>query len=145
MTTKRTDFDAEFQNALEAGDNEPRAISVRFDRASKRLQIELQDGVAMMIPVSSIQGLENAKTREIEAVELLAQGYALHWPSIDVDATVPGLVAGIFGTKQWMRQIASGFLSEAGRKGGSASTGAKRTAARANGKLGGRPRKKVIA
>jgi hypothetical protein len=135
----------QFQNAMEAGNNEPRAISVRFDRASKRLQIELQDGVAMMIPVSSIQGLENAKAREIETVELLAQGYALHWPSIDVDATVPGLVAVIFGTKQWMRQIASGFLSKAGRKGGSASTGAKRAAARANGKLGGRPRKKVVA
>jgi hypothetical protein len=135
----------QFQNAVEAGDNEPRATSVRFDRASKRLQIELQDGVAMMIPVASIQGLEKAKAREIEAVELLAQGYALHWPAMDVDVTVPGLVAGVFGTRQWMRQIASGFLSEAGRKGGSASTKAKRTAARANGKLGGRPRKKAIA
>jgi hypothetical protein len=135
----------QFQNAVEAGNNEPRAISAHFDRASKRLQIELQDGVAMMIPVASIQGLEKAKAREIEAVELLAQGYALHWPAMDVDVTVPGLVAGVFGTRQWMRQIASGFLSEAGRKGGSASTKAKRTAARANGKLGGRPRKKVIA
>lgn len=145
MTTKQIDFDVEFQNAVEAGNNEPRAISVRFDRASKRLQIELQDGVAMMIPVASIQGLEKAKAREIEAVELLAQGYALHWPAMDVDVTVPGLVAGVFGTRQWMRQIASGFLSQAGRKGGSASTKAKRTAARANGKLGGRPRKKVTA
>lgn len=145
MTTKHIDFDAEFQSAVEAGNNEPRALSVRFDRASKRLQIELQDGVAMMIPISSIQGLENAKAREIESVELLAQGHALHWSTLDVDLTVPGLVAGIFGTKQWMRQIASGFLSEAGRKGGSATTKAKRVSSRANGKLGGRPRKKVTA
>jgi len=145
MTTEDKDFDTQYRNAVEAGNNESRALSVHFDRVSKRLQIELQDGVAMMIPVASIQGLEKAKAREIETVELLAQGYALHWPALNVDVTVPGLMAGIFGTKQWMREIASGFLSDAGRKGGSTSTKAKRAAARTNGKLGGRPRKKVIA
>lgn len=142
---KDNDFDVEYQCAVEEGNNEPRALSVRFDRASRRLQIELQDGVAIMIPVASIQGLQKATSHEIESVELLAQGYALYWPAIDVDLTVPGLMAGIFGTQQWMRKITSDFLSEAGRKGGSATTGPKRVAARANGKLGGRPRKKAIA
>jgi hypothetical protein len=136
--------DAEYSRAVQAGQqSEPRAQSVRFHRPSKRLQIELQDGTAVMIPVASIQGLSEASAKEIEAVELLADGYALHWPSLDADATVAGLVSGVFGSKQWMQHLASNFLAEAGRKGGSASTPIKRTASRANGKLGGRPRKKV--
>jgi hypothetical protein len=138
--------DAEYSRAVQAGQqSEPRAQSVRFHRPSKRLQIELQDGTAVMIPISSIQGLSEATAKEVESVELLADGYALHWPSLDADATIPGLVAGIFGSRQWMRHLASNFLAEAGRKGGSASTPGKRTASRANGKLGGRPRKKATA
>jgi len=46
---------------------------------------------------------------------------------------VPALVKGVLGTKQWMSQI--------GTAGGRAATVAKAAAARANGKLGGRPRK----
>lgn len=135
---------AEYERALAAGQaDEPRARSVRYHRPSKRLQIELQDGIAVMIPIALIQGLENARPSDVEAVELLAEGYALCWPQLDVDATVAGLVSGVFGTRQWMRQLASGLLTQAGRKGGSVSSPAKRTASRANGKLGGRPRKKV--
>lgn len=148
MITKSANIevtDTEYNRAVEAAQNEPRAQSVRYDRRSKRLQIELQDGIAVMIPVASIQGLERATPKQIEAVEMLADGYALSWPAIDADATVPGLVAGVLGTEKWMRQIAVGFLTESGRKGGSASTVAKRAASRANGKSGGRPRKKVTA
>lgn len=138
--------DAEYARAVEAGQSRAAsAQSVRFHRPSKRLQIELQDGVAVMIPIALIQGLDEARVSEIENIEVLANGYALSWPSLDVDVTVAGLVDGVFGTQRWMRQLASGFLSEAGRKGGKASTQAKSKAARANGKLGGRPRKKVIA
>jgi len=144
-TVRFTVSHAEYAQAVEAGRSEPRAQSVRFNRSTKRLQIELQDGIAVMIPAALIQGLDGASAKEIEAVELLADGYALYWPSLDADATVPGLVAGVFGTRQWMRQIASGFLAEAGRKGGSARSQAKRVTSRTNGQLGGRPRKKVAA
>ena len=144
-TSENTVTEAEYARAVAAGQSEPRAKSVHFDSNSQRLQIELQDGIALMIPVALIQGLGSASPQEIEAVKLLADGYALHWPSLDVDFTVSGLVSGVFGTSQWMRQIAANFLSAAGRKGGSTSTHAKRTSSRANGKLGGRPRKPVTA
>jgi hypothetical protein len=114
--TKTTVTDAEYSRAVEAGRSEPRAQSVRYDAVSKRLQIELQDGIAVMIPVSFVQGLSAASPEEIEAVELLADGYALHWPALNADATVSGLVSGIFGTKKWMQQIASEFMSGAGRR-----------------------------
>ncbi len=140
--------DAEYARAVEAGRGEPHAKSVHFDRESKRLHIELQEGregLAILIPAAWIEGLEAASAHDIEAVKLLGGGHALHWPSLDVDVTVPGLVSGVFGTQRWMQQLASGFLSQAGRKGGSTSTPAKRASSRANGKLGGRPRKKTTA
>jgi len=59
----------------------------------------------------------------------------LHWEHLDADLSVPRLVMGIFGSGAWMREL--------GRKGGSASSAAKRKAARANGRKGGRPAKQA--
>ena len=55
------------------------------------------------------------------------------WEELDSHLSVPGLVAGTFGTKRWM--------SELGRKGGSVRSEAKAKSSRENGKLGGRPKK----
>jgi hypothetical protein len=63
-------------------------------------------------------------------VEVSAAGYGLHWESLDLDYTVPGLMNGVFGTAKWM-------AAKAGR----ATSPAKAAAARANGAKGGRPRK----
>jgi len=60
----------------------------------------------------------------------MGNGFALHWESIDAGFTVPGLLAGIFGTRKYMAQLA-----------GRATSPAKAAAARANGAKGGRPRK----
>ena len=56
----------------------------------------------------------------------------LHWPRLDADLTVAGLLAGIFGSRMWMREI--------GSAGGSVVSAKKAEAARANGAKGGRPR-----
>jgi len=61
-------------------------------------------------------------------------GFNLHWPKLDVDIYVPALVAGIFGTQDWMRKALA-------RQAGRSTSAAKTTAARENGRKGGRPRK----
>ncbi len=95
--------------------------------------MELNNGCAFEFPVAHAQGLAGAKATDLRTIEVSAAGLALHWPTLDADLYVPALVKGILGTKQWMTRI--------GTVGGSASTVAKAAAARANGKLGGRPRK----
>jgi hypothetical protein len=57
----------------------------------------------------------------------------INWEKLDVQMHVPSMVAGVFGTRQWM--------SELGRAGGSAKSAAKARAARENGKKGGRPKR----
>ena len=101
--------------------------------AAGRIHVELNNGCAFEFPVAHAQGLAGAKAAELRTIEVSAAGLGLHWPKLDADLYVPSLVKGVLGTKQWMTQI--------GAVGGKAATVAKAAAARANGKLGGRPRK----
>lgn len=109
------------------------ATRVTFDARTARLRIELVSGVGVSIPVASIEGLAGAPASVIRSVRLQGGGHGLHWPSLDLDLAVPELVAGCFGSRTWMSALA--------RRGGKVSSPAKRRAARANGRLGGRPRK----
>ena len=109
----------------------PLATAARY--VAGRIHVELNNGCAFEFPVAHAQGLAGAKATDLRTIEVSAAGLGLHWPTLDADLYVPALVKGILGTKQWMTQI--------GAVGGSASTVVKAAAARANGKLGGRPRK----
>jgi hypothetical protein len=143
MTAKKTEAE-EYAAAVEAGKQaQPRAVDARYDHRHGRLVVELNNGVVLMIPAKLLQGLSGAGTAQLADIEILASGYALRWPALDADFTVPGLAQGIFGTKRWMEELKAQHFAEAGRKGGSKSTPAKTQAARVNGKLGGRPRRVV--
>ena len=107
------------------------AISARYDARSKRLRVELASGVAVIVPTHMIQGLVHAPQAAMRAVQVVGKGYGLHWPALDVDISVPDLVAGCFGTRAWMTALA--------RRGGQARSEAKAYAARENGKKGGGP------
>ena len=130
--------DAELDAAIERGkrnlESEPRAASARYDRQLDRLVVELSNGCTFAFPPRLAQGLEHANLDQLEAVEILGKGYGLHWESLDVDLSLPGLMAGIFGTRSYMA-----------RRAGQATSPAKAAAARVNGARGGRPRKTASA
>jgi hypothetical protein len=112
---------------------EPRAARAWYDSESDRIMVELTSGILFGFPSEFGQGLRGASARDLAAVEIEGGGYGLHWEALDADLTVAGLVAGVFGSEVWMREL--------GRRGGSATTAAKQRAARLNGQKGGRPRK----
>jgi hypothetical protein len=114
--------------------NEPRAASARYDRRRGRMVIALTNGCSFTFPPRLVQGLEEASDDEIAAFELLSNGYGLHWEPLDVDLSIPGLLAGLFGTRAFMA-----------RNAGQTRSPAKAAAARANGAKGGRPRKSLGA
>lgn len=113
---------------------EPRAASARYDRRRGRMVIALTNGCSFTFPARLAQGLEEASDDEIATFEVLGNGYGLHWEALDVDLSIPGLLAGLFGTKAFMARHA-----------GQTRSPAKAAAARANGAKGGRPRKSVGA
>jgi hypothetical protein len=116
----------------------PRARSVRYERRGRRIVLGLSNGLELGIPVSLAEGLSHASADDLAKVEISPTGLGLHWPRLDADLYVPALIEGVFGTRRWMARIL-------GRSGGSSKSAAKRKASRANGKLGGRPRKVLPA
>lgn len=110
----------------------PRAVAAEYDKASDRIFIALSSGVELVIPRRLLQGLETATPAQLSQVAVEDHGSALRWDALDVDHYIPGLVDGVFGTRKWM--------SEIGKKGGSARSEAKTQAVRENGLKGGRPR-----
>ncbi|MPZ37122.1 MAG: DUF2442 domain-containing protein [Rhizobiales bacterium] len=123
-------IDAALERGRAAHASEPRAAAARYDRASGRVIVDLENGCTFAFPPRLAQGLEAASDDQLAAVEILGRGYGLHWEELNVDLSLPGLMAGIFGTKAWMA-----------RRAGQTTSVAKAAAARANGAKGGRPRK----
>ena len=128
---------AAIERAHKADRTEPRAGAASYDRDAGRVRIDLTNGCAFEFPVALVQGLEGAAADDLARVEVYPGGEGLRWERLDVDLSVPGLLAGVFGGEGWMRQMGR----QMGRKGGSARTQSKARAARENGRLGGRPRK----
>ena len=102
--------DAEIDRALEAGriahEVEPRAASASYDERARRVIVELVSGCTFMFPAVLAQGLELASDEQLAEVEVLGSGYGLHWETLDVDLSIPGLLAGHFGTASYMAQDA---------------------------------------
>jgi hypothetical protein len=130
---------AAIERTQRADRTEPRAAAASYDRVSGRVRIDLTNGCAFEFPAGLAQGLEGAAADDLALVEVDPGGEGLRWERLDVDLSVPGLLAGVFGGEAWMRQMGR----QMGQKGGSARTQSKAHAARENGKRGGRPRKNV--
>jgi hypothetical protein len=116
---------------------ELQAKSVRYDRATHRIVVDLKNGSTFIFPPRLVEGLAGASQEDIARVELGPRGSALFWRTLDQHYSLAGLTAGVFGSKAWM--------AEHLRKAGRVTSKAKAAAARANGAKGGRPRKRRTA
>jgi len=133
MAMTKTQMEAARKRARALKAHVPKAVAARYDATHHVLVVQLQGGFFVGFPTAALQGLENAKPRDLRDIEISPSGYGLHFPAVDADFYLPSLLEGIFGTRAWM--------AERGRKGGQAVSAAKKAASQANGRLGGRPRK----
>jgi hypothetical protein len=138
IVTSDAEIDRAIQRAKDLRD-EPRVTEVEYRPGPglDLLILKMSDGHRHVIPREDLQGLHSATKEQIARVEILGSGTGLHWPELDVDFYVPGLLRGVYGNKKWMAEI--------GRSGGSVKSAAKKRAARANGLKGGRPRRREVA
>lgn len=125
-----TDAEAAIARGRVAHDTQPRATSARYDAKAKRIVVDLGSGATFAFPPALVQDLCEATPAQLADIEVSPVGFALHWPQLDVDYSVAGIMNGVFGTAKWL----------AARAGRGTST-AKAAAARVNGAKGGRPRK----
>lgn len=114
----------------------PRAESAHYDAGRNRVIVRLTTGVEIGFAPRDVEGLQHASTDDLKAIEVKAFGLGIHFPAIDADLYLPALLEGVLGSKSWI-------AAQLGAAGGRTRTLAKATAARENGKRGGRPRKIV--
>jgi hypothetical protein len=120
--------------ALQA--NTPAIASVNYDPRIARIVIHLASGLDLAFSPKDAEGFENATPADLDEVVISPSGLGIHFPKIDADIYLPALLDGVLGSRRWL-------AAETGRAGGKVKSSAKSNAARENGKLGGRPKKKI--
>ena len=124
--------DAELEAALARGREEAGRDGVRhvrYDAASDRIEISINDDATVTIARKAIPGLENATPKQLADIRLTPLRTSISFEQLDVDYAVQGLLRKVLG------------LNAQQRAAGSVTSPAKRLAAAANGAHGGRPRK----
>jgi hypothetical protein len=114
----------------------PHAIAAHYDVPNRKIVIELSSKLTLSFSPEDAQGLEGAKPSDLARIELSPSGFSVHFPKLDADLYVPGLLEGLMGSEKWM-------AARLGQLGGRSRSRAKKRASRANGKLGGRPPRAV--
>jgi hypothetical protein len=75
-----------------AAEFEPLAERVRFQADS--FVVSLADGRELLVPYAWFPRLANATPEQRADYELLGDGIGIHWPQIDEDLSVGGLLRG---------------------------------------------------
>ncbi|MFY0748164.1 DUF2442 domain-containing protein [Pseudomonas sp. NFX5] len=129
--------DADIDKAIARGRRLKRlyanASNVRYENDC--ISIGFSDGSRVMLPVAGLPEFEGFSEEDFQQLEVSFGGKAISCEARDLDVSITGLIA----TSQPLMDLATSLVaSRNGRK----SSAAKSAAARANGKKGGRPRKK---
>ena len=122
------------RRAVELGARHPRAVSARYDNRTGRIVIHLSSRLDVAFSPRDAEGLEHATPAQLEPIEISPSGFGIYLPKLDADIYLPALLEGFLGSRRWM----AGRL---GASGGKSTSAAKASAARKNGRAGGRPRK----
>lgn len=129
---------AELEQARQRGEEadriEPRAEHISYDPRRKRLVISLRRGALVAIPIDRIKWLRSATARQLRDVYADQFGDAVISDELDMHISLKGLLRDLVGL--------TGAAAMMGSEGGKSKSPAKASAARANGKRGGRPRRK---
>jgi len=100
------EFEKEFElanrRALEMRAKYPKATAAKYDRATGMVLLTLSNGKVFSFSPQNAQGLERASPSDLEKIEISPSGFGIHFPRLDADFSVPGLLEGRFGSKKWM-------------------------------------------
>jgi len=132
------DFESANQRAKDLQSWMPRAVAAHYDRKNKRIVIQLSSNLDVSFSPDNAQGLERAAPSQLEKIEISPSGLGIYFPRLDADLYLPAILEGFFGSKKWM-------AARLGHAGGKSRSLAKKAASRANGRLGGRPKRKTRA
>jgi predicted TPR repeat methyltransferase len=82
-----------------------RVVRATYSDRTGRFLLHLEDGVTHSIPRKLLQGLAEAEPSALSKIEILGRGTGLYWPALDVAHLVAGLLAGVYGSAKWMKNL----------------------------------------
>lgn len=71
---------------------EPTAVAAYYDAHLDRVVVRLRGGLQVAFPPSAAPGLETATAADLAKIEISPSGLGIHFPRVDADLYVPGLV-----------------------------------------------------
>jgi len=93
----------------------PRITAVRITEDA--LSVDLEDGRTISVPLMWYPRLAHATPEERQRFEIVGAGYGVHWPDLDEDISVEGLLAGRKSTEspqsfeRWLKARKRGSTS----------------------------------
>ena len=103
------DMEAEIDVALANArdpEDETVALSAEFDRRTRMLLLELKTGQRFAIPQEDLQGISDVDPAQLNEVEVLGSGTAIHWEKLREGFLVNDLRVGTYGSQRWMDGLA---------------------------------------
>lgn len=70
--------------------SEPLATAIDFTQDS--LVVTLEDGRTLSAPLEWFPRLRDASDQDRRTWRFISRGYGIHWPTLDEDISVPGLI-----------------------------------------------------
>lgn len=75
-------------------------MAVRYDHHLARVVMSLFSGLNLTFSPQDAQGLENATPDDLAGAEISPDGFGIHFPHIDADLYVLGLLQGFIDSKR---------------------------------------------
>ncbi len=82
---------------------DPRAVDVVSD--DDNLTVDLADGRRLIVPLAWFPRLLHASPDQRRNWRLLGDGQGIHWPDVDEDVSVGGLLRGTAGSETSRRAV----------------------------------------
>jgi hypothetical protein len=73
---------------------DPRALALNVHTSADTLTVELTDGRSLSVPIVWFPKLATAEASARDNWVILGDGEGIHWPTLDEDLSVAGLLAG---------------------------------------------------
>jgi hypothetical protein len=89
----------------------PKATHARYESSLDAIVIDLVGGRRLLLPRKEVQGLESASESQIREIEIHG-GVDIAWPQLDLDHYLPALIAGRYGSNEWMQSLDRAGLSD---------------------------------
>jgi len=105
MVTSDAEIDAAIEAARRTEKFDRRVVRASYSEGTDSLVLLLENGVTHSIPRRLLQGLGETRPEDMKEIELLGGGTGLYWPALDVAHLVSGLLAGVYGSARWMKEL----------------------------------------